>query len=312
MKIYTPQIIGTSSIAGPLTVTSTTLISGSLKLGASQYFNQINIENAYGYNNLSADGNSNEIIMIGTGNTANKGQDLCIGQDNNTGYHGNGQANKIIGQSNTMSNGGNKSRNFIIGNSNTLNHDGNDRVIMGNGHQSAQSSSYSGIFAGFDNTVSHDRSVVIGGQLISTAAADTVYVPNFVVTGSSTITGTSTFNGTSTFTQATIFSGSIRGEVRPLSISSNTASLDCSSDNFYTLQLVSGSNTFINPSNILPGQTINLRVNTTGSATVSFPSSVLQQSGLSYIPTSTTGVDVLTFISFDSTSLLLSNIKNFV
>jgi hypothetical protein len=133
-----------------------------------------------------------------------------------------------------------------------------------------------------------------------------------ILTGSLNVLGASTYNGTSTFLQPTVFSGSIRGEVRPLSISSNTASLDCSSDNFYSLQLVAGTNTLIEPSNILPGQTINLRINTTGSATVSFPSSVLQSSGSAYVPTTTTGVDVVTFISFDSTSLLLSNVKNFI
>ncbi|NCW79589.1 MAG: hypothetical protein EBW08_01650 [Pelagibacteraceae bacterium] len=74
--------------------------------------------------------------------------------------------------------------------------------------------------------------------------------------------------------------------------------------------MVSGSATHINPSNIKPGQTINIRVNTTGSATVNFPSSVKQVSGSSYIPTTTTGVDVLTLISFDNTTLYLADVKN--
>jgi len=113
-------------------------------------------------------------------------------------------------------------------------------------------------------------------------------------------------------TGSLIITGSVRGEVRALTIASNTASLDCSTDNFFTLQLVSGSDTFINPSNIQPGQTINLRVNTTGSGTVSFPASVKQVSGSAYVPTTTTGVDVITFISFDASSLLLSNVKNLV
>jgi hypothetical protein len=133
-----------------------------------------------------------------------------------------------------------------------------------------------------------------------------------IIEGNTQVTGSLIVSGSSTFQQATVLSGSIRGEVNALSISSNTASLNCALDNFFTLQLVSGSNTFINPSNILPGQTINLRINTTGSATVSFPSSVLQVSGSSYVPTTTTGVDVVTFISFDSTSLLLSNVKNLI
>jgi hypothetical protein len=106
--------------------------------------------------------------------------------------------------------------------------------------------------------------------------------------------------------------GSAYGNVSALSISSNTASMDLSKGNFFTLQLVSGSNTYINPSNISAGQTINLLVSTTGSATVSWPSSVKQVTGSAYIPTTTTGKDVVTLISFDNTSLYLSNVKNLV
>ena len=116
-------------------------------------------------------------------------------------------------------------------------------------------------------------------------------------------------------TQNAVFSGSVRGEVRALSISSQTASLDCSTGNFYTLTLVSGSTTFVNPSNILPGQTINLRVKqaSVASGSISFASSVKQVSGSAYTPTATANAeDIITFISFDSTNLYLSNIKNFV
>jgi hypothetical protein len=88
--------------------------------------------------------------------------------------------------------------------------------------------------------------------------------------------------------------------------------MDLSTGNFFTLQLVSGSNTYIEPSNIQAGQTINLLVNTTGSATVSFPSSVKQISGSSYVPTTTTSQDIVTFISFDTGSIYLSNVKNLV
>jgi hypothetical protein len=178
----------------------------------------------------------------------------------------------------------------------------NSSVLSGESHLiDGGSVQNSAIIAGKSNFINNvPRSVILGGQNITASVADTVYVPNFDVSGSST------------FKQSTVFSGSIRGEVNALSIASNTASLDCALDNFFTLQLVSGSDTFINPSNILPGQTINLRINTTGSATVSFPSSVLQQSGSAYVPTTTTGVDVVTFISFDATSLLLSNVKNLV
>jgi len=113
----------------------------------------------------------------------------------------------------------------------------------------------------------------------------------------------------------TEFSGSVRGEVIPLTIASNTASMDLAQGNFFTLTLVSGSNTYINPSNILPGQTVSLRVTQAnpGNGTVSFPPAVKQVSGSSYVPTAGSGpIDVVTFISFDNSSLYLSNIKNLV
>ena len=121
--------------------------------------------------------------------------------------------------------------------------------------------------------------------------------------------------GSNTFIGAQVFSSSVRGEVKTLTISSNTASLDCSLDNFFTLTLVSGSTTHINPTNIQPGQTINLLVNPTGSGLVSFPSTVKQVSGSAYMPTTgsgTLGKDIVTFISFDSTNLYMSNVKNLV
>ena len=126
---------------------------------------------------------------------------------------------------------------------------------------------------------------------------------------------TASFFSLASVTQNAVFSGSVRGEVKALSIASNTASLDCSTENFFTLTLVSGSNTFINPSNIAAGQTINLRVTqpNPGNGTVSFPTSVKQVSGSSYVPSVGAGPqDIVTFISFDASSLYLSNVKNLV
>ena len=109
--------------------------------------------------------------------------------------------------------------------------------------------------------------------------------------------------------------GAVQGNVSALAISSNTASLDCDAANFFTLTLVSGSDTNINPTNINAGQTINLQITQAnpGNGTVSFPSSVKQVSGSAYVPTAASGpVDIVTLISFDGTSLFLSNVKNLV
>ena len=127
-----------------------------------------------------------------------------------------------------------------------------------------------------------------------------------------TQTGSFAGTGSVTFTGSQIVTGSTRGNITPLTVSSNTASLNLSLGNFYTLQLTGSTNTFINPSNILPGQTSILSISTTGSATVSFPSSVKQPSGSAYVPTTTTGVDILTLVSFDSTTLYVANIKNLI
>jgi hypothetical protein len=136
-----------------------------------------------------------------------------------------------------------------------------------------------------------------------------------IFTGSVNLSSTLNVTGATTLKDDTVITGSLRGNVNALSISSQTASLDCSTGNFFTLLLVSGSNTFVNPSNILPGQTINLRVKqaSVASGSISFASSVKQVSGSLYIPTATANAeDIVTFIAFDSSSLYLSNIKNFI
>ena len=127
-----------------------------------------------------------------------------------------------------------------------------------------------------------------------------------------TITGSLSVNGSSTFTGSIIQTGSVQGNVNALSISSNTASLNLNDANFFTLQLVSGSATHINPTNIKAGQTVSIFVNTVGAGTVTFPSSVKQISGSLYVPTTGTGLDILTLVSKDTSSLYLVNAKNFV
>lgn len=106
--------------------------------------------------------------------------------------------------------------------------------------------------------------------------------------------------------------GSAYGNVSALSIASNTASMDLTRGNFYTLQLVSGSDTYINPSNVRAGQTVTLVLSTTGSATVSFPSIVKQASGSAYVPTTSVSQDVVTFMCVDGTNLLTSYVKDLV
>ncbi len=225
-----------------------------------------------------------------------------------------GDNNTIIGSltAQLISTGSN---NTIIG-ANYSGSDFDNTVVLTDGQGNVQFFATGGL-ATFTNVTASSINSVFTGSLLGTASfANTSTTASYVLNAvSSSFASTASFYDLSAVTQNAVFSGSVRGEVRALSISSQTASLDCSTDNFFTLTLVSGSTTFINPSNILPGQTINLRVKqaSVASGSISFASSVKQVSGSAYTPTSTAnGEDIITFISFDSTNLYLSNIKNFI
>jgi hypothetical protein len=109
--------------------------------------------------------------------------------------------------------------------------------------------------------------------------------------------------------------GSLIGFVSASTISSTTASIDLSRANFFTITLVSGSNTHISASNIQPGQTTSIRITqpNPGTGSVTFSSAFKQPSGYSYTPTNTSSaVDILTIISFDSTNAYVANVNNLI
>jgi hypothetical protein len=115
--------------------------------------------------------------------------------------------------------------------------------------------------------------------------------------------------------QQVVITGSLRGNVSTLSISSNTASLNMSSGNFFILNLVNGANTHINPTNLQPGRTVNIRVNqgSAGTGTVSFPSTVDQPSGSAYTGSQiSNAIDIVTMITFDSSLVFVSSVRNMI
>jgi hypothetical protein len=129
---------------------------------------------------------------------------------------------------------------------------------------------------------------------------------------SSNITDTGTVVSINSAAEVT---GSLRGQVSTLSISSNTASVNMSTNNFFTLALVNGANTHINPTNINPGQTVNIRVTqgSLGTGTVSFPSFVDQPSGSLYTGSAVANaIDIVTMITFDSSIVFVSSVRNMI
>jgi hypothetical protein len=260
-------------------------------------------------NVINSNGGIGVTIVGGQSNAIRNFASTGLSRDSHCAIVG-GKSNRIDDGANSGT-GGSNGQSIILGGIGnnikglyTLSTDNFSVGILTSSGSVITATSRSAIIGGQNNLISgSNNSVILGGSNITASVSNTVFVPNFNVSGSST------------FKQSTVFSGSVRGEVQALSIASNTASLDCSTDNFYTLTLVSGSNTFINPSNIAAGQTINLRVTQAnpGNGTVSFPTSVKQVSGSSYVPSTGAGPqDIVTFISFDASSLYLSNVKNLV
>lgn len=170
----------------------------------------------------------------------------------------------------------------------------------------------------FSGSVTSTQGFTGSLQGTASAALSASYVQGYVLNSSTssfvinTQTGSFATTGSVTFTGNQIVTGSTRGNVVALPITSNTASMDLSVGNFFTLQLVEGTNTYINPSSIFPGQTSILTISTTGSATVSWPSSVKQPSGSLYVPTTTTGIDIITLASVNSSTLYVVSIKNMI
>ena len=118
--------------------------------------------------------------------------------------------------------------------------------------------------------------------------------------------------GTNNFFGRTVISSSLELRTDPVTISSNTASLDFSAASMFELTLVSGSDTHIVPTNVAQGQTVNVLVEQpgTGTGSVSFAPEIFQPTGSLYTPTARSGTrDILTMICFNNTSqIFVSNV----
>ena len=111
-----------------------------------------------------------------------------------------------------------------------------------------------------------------------------------------------------------VINGQMYGNVQSLSITSLTASLDCSLANFFTLTLVDGVDTHLTATNPTGGQTVNVQITNgaAGTGTMSFNTSIFKFPG----GTATTGsagasaIDVVSFVCFDDATLLANYIEN--
>jgi hypothetical protein len=161
------------------------------------------------------------------------------------------------------------------------------------------------------NAVSSSYSVSSSYANVSTSAS---YAANAgLFTGKDVTTFATT--GSNTFTSNQIISGSVTNKVNTVTVTSQTASIDLSTGNLFTLTLVNGASTHISASNIQRGQTTSLQITngTLGTGTVTFSSAFTFPSGSSYVPfASSSAVDLISFISFDNTKLRAVTQNNFI
>jgi hypothetical protein len=176
------------------------------------------------------------------------------------------------------------------------------------------------------NTSLNTFTASIAGTNAYTASNDTKWTTLATYTGSNDTKWTTLQNVTSSLIAATgsyaskitnnsfsgsnVFTGSVEGNVESLTITSTTASMDCSVASFFTLTLANSVNTFVNVINVRKGKTYNLLI--TQAAT---PGTVTFSSNVNFagtpVPTPIAGAkDLTSMVSFDTSSLYASYINN--
>lgn len=110
-------------------------------------------------------------------------------------------------------------------------------------------------------------------------------------------------SGSNTIIEGSLtITGSVYGNVSASSITSQTASIDLSVANYFTLTLSGSTN--INVLNPKAGNTAILRITTDASPSVTFSSNVLQPTGSIYSPTAgANNIDILTLTAFDTSTV---------
>ena len=81
---------------------------------------------------------------------------------------------------------------------------------------------------------------------------------------------------------------------------------------FYTVTLGASATTHFNITNIKPGETTNILVNTNTASTASFSSNVRQPSGSLYVASVSGSSDILTLVAFNTSSVNLVAVNRLI
>jgi hypothetical protein len=136
------------------------------------------------------------------------------------------------------------------------------------------------------------------------------FTASYATTGSNTFNGNQTITGTTRLVGDLTITGSVYGNVSASSITSQTASIDLSVANYFTLTLSGSTN--INILNPRAGVTATLVINTDTGASASFSSNVKQPSGSLYVASPSGNIDIISFTAVNTTNVFAFPAQSFV
>jgi hypothetical protein len=124
------------------------------------------------------------------------------------------------------------------------------------------------------------------------------------------------YSGTASISGSLQVTGSMSGLTNELVVTSNTASIDFTKGNFFSITLAGGATTRFEVSNTIKGQTINIQINQPAGAStgsVVFSPTILFAGGNDYQATATgSAIDLLTLAAITGSTVLATSIKNFL
>jgi hypothetical protein len=256
------------------------------------------------------DQNSNKVIIGNKAYATNvNGGIIAIGMNHVNDSRGTYNQIVIGNNSSTGASGGYRSDyNIVLGHSSgqkiNINGSANtgNNIVIGNFSLSSS----------LDNSMTN--TTVIGNNIQYSGSDSVVFEPSQNVYIGTPLGGLYKLNvsGSGNFTNNLTVTGSVLNQPLTLPTASGTASMDCSKSNFFNLTLSGSYTLFLSASNIQPGQTINLRVTQPAtSGSLNYGSQFKFAGGIPYSASATSStVDIISFISFDTTTLYGSAIKN--
>lgn len=144
----------------------------------------------------------------------------------------------------------------------------------------------------------------VQGSTVSIGTA----VTNQINIGRAGMSGDTSIVGSLVTEDVNVSSGRSTAHVDAITVvGGGTSTMDCSAGNFFTIAL--NANTTLTATNITAGQTISVRVANSGANTMAFDTMFRFAGGTAPTITSS-GTDVLTFISFDGTNLESTAVQN--